>query len=234
MDQIFSQGISCNVFFVPHCKQADVSHDLLCKRLLFVLLISCAVRVASAEAACCLTRVTSLKLLHHWLIPSSAWEWCRKQKCVHGYKFWILCNQLRMNTCIASLCFPLYKVVYLASETFHYNAIDRAKSRGKKYALEKVPKVGRRFHRVGLPPKVSRSSDRWWCNVISCMSLSVFPSKCFQCRRLNWAIIMWLNPRDIFLLHCRWYTCVGGVVTRAAAPTAFTFLNVRTQQQELV
>ncbi|CAG5929104.1 unnamed protein product [Menidia menidia] len=49
---------------------------------------------------------------------------------------------------------PKTKVVYLASETFHYNAIDRAKSRGKKYALEKVPKVGRRFHRVGLPPKV--------------------------------------------------------------------------------
>uniref|UniRef100_A0A674M9D2 Phosphatidylinositol 4-kinase type 2 n=1 Tax=Takifugu rubripes TaxID=31033 RepID=A0A674M9D2_TAKRU len=49
---------------------------------------------------------------------------------------------------------PRTKVVYLASETFHYSAIDRAKSRGKKYALEKVPKVGRRFHRVGLPPKV--------------------------------------------------------------------------------
>ncbi|KAF4071724.1 hypothetical protein AMELA_G00276650 [Ameiurus melas] len=49
---------------------------------------------------------------------------------------------------------PNTKVVSLASETFHYNAIDRAKSRGKKYALEKVPKVGRRFHRVGLPPKV--------------------------------------------------------------------------------
>ncbi|XP_053086942.1 phosphatidylinositol 4-kinase type 2-beta [Pangasianodon hypophthalmus] len=49
---------------------------------------------------------------------------------------------------------PKTKVVSLASETFHYNAIDRAKSRGKKYALEKVPKVGRRFHRVGLPPKV--------------------------------------------------------------------------------
>uniref|UniRef100_A0A3P8ZRX1 Phosphatidylinositol 4-kinase type 2 n=1 Tax=Esox lucius TaxID=8010 RepID=A0A3P8ZRX1_ESOLU len=47
-----------------------------------------------------------------------------------------------------------HKVVYLVSETFHYNAIDRAKSRGKKYALEKVPKVGRHFHRVGLPPKV--------------------------------------------------------------------------------
>ncbi|XP_063075701.1 phosphatidylinositol 4-kinase type 2-beta [Engraulis encrasicolus] len=49
---------------------------------------------------------------------------------------------------------PKTKVVNLVSETFHYNAIDRAKSRGKKYALEKVPKVGRRFHRIGLPPKV--------------------------------------------------------------------------------
>ncbi|XP_029296554.1 phosphatidylinositol 4-kinase type 2-beta [Cottoperca gobio] len=65
---------------------------------------------------------------------------------------------------------PKTKVVYLASETFHYSAIDRAKSRGKKYALEKVPKVGRRFHRVGLPPKMGsfqlfvggyREADYW-------------------------------------------------------------------------
>lgn len=49
---------------------------------------------------------------------------------------------------------PKTKVVYLASETFHYSTINRAKSRGKKYALEKVPKVGRHFNRVGLPPKV--------------------------------------------------------------------------------
>lgn len=54
---------------------------------------------------------------------------------------------------------PFSQVVYLASETFHYSAIDRAKSRGKKYALEKVPKVGRRFHRVGLPPKVRERSN---------------------------------------------------------------------------
>ncbi|XP_061889401.1 phosphatidylinositol 4-kinase type 2-beta [Entelurus aequoreus] len=65
---------------------------------------------------------------------------------------------------------PKTKVVYLASETFHYNAIDRAKSRGKKYALEKVPQVGKHFHRVGLPPKVGsfqlfvegyREADYW-------------------------------------------------------------------------
>lgn len=49
---------------------------------------------------------------------------------------------------------PRTKVVNLASETFNYSAIDRVKSRGKKLALEKVPKVGQRFHRIGLPPKV--------------------------------------------------------------------------------
>lgn len=49
---------------------------------------------------------------------------------------------------------PKTKVVWLVSETFNYSAIDRAKSRGKKYALQKVPKVGRKFHRIGLPPKI--------------------------------------------------------------------------------
>lgn len=49
---------------------------------------------------------------------------------------------------------PKTRVVCLVSETFNYSAIDRAKSRGKKYALQKVPKVGRKFHRVGLPPKI--------------------------------------------------------------------------------
>ncbi|XP_053548543.1 phosphatidylinositol 4-kinase type 2-alpha isoform X1 [Bombina bombina] len=49
---------------------------------------------------------------------------------------------------------PRTKVVYLSSETFNYSAIDRVKSRGKRLALEKVPKVGQRFNRIGLPPKV--------------------------------------------------------------------------------
>ncbi|XP_033015887.1 phosphatidylinositol 4-kinase type 2-beta isoform X2 [Lacerta agilis] len=49
---------------------------------------------------------------------------------------------------------PKTKVIWIVSETFNYSAIDRAKSRGKKYALEKVPKVGKKFHRIGLPPKV--------------------------------------------------------------------------------
>ncbi|XP_013005447.1 phosphatidylinositol 4-kinase type 2-beta isoform X4 [Cavia porcellus] len=54
---------------------------------------------------------------------------------------------------------PKTKVVWLVSETFNYNAIDRAKAKGKKYALEKVPKVGRKFHRIGLPPKESNWID---------------------------------------------------------------------------
>ncbi|XP_054585746.1 phosphatidylinositol 4-kinase type 2-beta isoform X3 [Eptesicus fuscus] len=49
---------------------------------------------------------------------------------------------------------PKTRVVWLVSETFNYSTIDRAKARGKKYALEKVPKVGRKFHRIGLPPKI--------------------------------------------------------------------------------
>ncbi|KAM8938661.1 phosphatidylinositol 4-kinase type 2-beta isoform 2-T2 [Pelodytes ibericus] len=65
---------------------------------------------------------------------------------------------------------PKTKVVCLVSETFNYSAIDRAKSRGKKYALEKVPTVGRKFHRIGLPPKVGsfqlfvesyKEADHW-------------------------------------------------------------------------
>ncbi|XP_048220156.1 phosphatidylinositol 4-kinase type 2-beta isoform X2 [Perognathus longimembris pacificus] len=54
---------------------------------------------------------------------------------------------------------PKTKVVWLVSETFNYSAIDRAKSKGKKYALEKVPKVGRKFHRIGLPPKEANWID---------------------------------------------------------------------------
>ncbi|XP_077972541.1 phosphatidylinositol 4-kinase type 2-alpha-like [Styela clava] len=49
---------------------------------------------------------------------------------------------------------PKTKVVSFVSETFNYNAIDRAKTRTKKYTSEHFPTVGKRFHRIGLPPKV--------------------------------------------------------------------------------
>lgn len=49
---------------------------------------------------------------------------------------------------------PKTKVVRLASETFNYSAIDRTKARTKKNIYERVPSLGKRFHRIGLPPKV--------------------------------------------------------------------------------
>ena len=59
------------------------------------------------------------------------------------------------------------QVVYLASETFNYSAIDRVKSRGKRLALEKVPKVGQRFNRIGLPPKVGLPASAPACRRFS-------------------------------------------------------------------
>ena len=49
---------------------------------------------------------------------------------------------------------PKTKVVRLASDTFNYLRIDREKARAKKMVSEHFPKVGRHFHRLGLPPKV--------------------------------------------------------------------------------
>ncbi len=46
------------------------------------------------------------------------------------------------------------QVVHLASETFNYLRIDREKARAKRALSEHFPRVGRRFHRIGLPPKV--------------------------------------------------------------------------------
>lgn len=49
---------------------------------------------------------------------------------------------------------PKTKVVRLSSETFNYPRIDIEKARAKKVVSERFPKVGKRFHRIGLPPKV--------------------------------------------------------------------------------
>ena len=48
---------------------------------------------------------------------------------------------------------PPTKVVKLASETFNYLRIDVEKSKAKKVVNEHFPKVGRKFNRLGLPPK---------------------------------------------------------------------------------
>ncbi|XP_074594781.1 phosphatidylinositol 4-kinase II alpha [Brevipalpus obovatus] len=49
---------------------------------------------------------------------------------------------------------PKTRVIKLASKTFNYNAIDRAKSKTKRNLSERFPNVGRRFNRIGLPSKV--------------------------------------------------------------------------------
>ena len=54
-----------------------------------------------------------------------------------------------------------FQVVRLASETFNYLPLDREKARAKKIVNEKFPQVGKHFHRIGLPPKVSKEySDK--------------------------------------------------------------------------
>ena len=68
--------------------------------------------------------------------------------------FWVRHDKpFRMSRINTIWCF--IQVVHLVSETFNYNAIDRAKSKTKKYTSERFPAVGKRFHRIGLPPKVN-------------------------------------------------------------------------------
>ena len=49
---------------------------------------------------------------------------------------------------------PKTKIVKLASESFNYSAIDRAKSRTKRSIIEKFPRYRCHFNRIGLPPKI--------------------------------------------------------------------------------
>lgn len=53
-------------------------------------------------------------------------------------------------------------MVRLASETFNYSPIDRAKSKTKQFTMQKFEVIGKKFHRLGLPPKVSYISS---CNL---------------------------------------------------------------------
>jgi len=48
---------------------------------------------------------------------------------------------------------PKTRVVKLASSVFNYSKIDLEKLKAKKLVTEHFPKVGRKFHRLGLPPK---------------------------------------------------------------------------------
>ncbi|VDK78380.1 unnamed protein product [Onchocerca ochengi] len=49
---------------------------------------------------------------------------------------------------------PQTNVVALAAPTFNYGRIDRAKARTKQRIRTRYPEIGKRFHRIGLPPKV--------------------------------------------------------------------------------
>ncbi|XP_050438033.1 phosphatidylinositol 4-kinase type 2-beta isoform X2 [Adelges cooleyi] len=49
---------------------------------------------------------------------------------------------------------PKTKVAKLVSETFNYGRIDREKTRVKHAINDHFPKLGRRFHRLGLRPKI--------------------------------------------------------------------------------
>ena len=47
------------------------------------------------------------------------------------------------------------KVVWLAAESFYYGQLDRAATKAKRSMSERFPEIGRKFHRLGLPPKVT-------------------------------------------------------------------------------
>jgi len=49
---------------------------------------------------------------------------------------------------------PPTRVVWLAAESFYYGQIDRAATKAKRSMSERFPDLGRKFHRLGLPPKV--------------------------------------------------------------------------------
>lgn len=51
---------------------------------------------------------------------------------------------------------PKTKVARLVSETFNYGRIDREKTRMKHAINDHFPKLGRRFNRLGLRPKVCK------------------------------------------------------------------------------
>ena len=62
-------------------------------------------------------------------------------------------------------CYNL-QVVKLSSRTFNYNAIDRAKASTKSNINKSFPKIGKRFHRLGLPPKVCAPKINYTCTCL--------------------------------------------------------------------
>jgi len=83
---------------------------------------------------------------------------------------------------------PPTRVVWLAAESFFYGQIDRAATKAKRSMSERFPEIGRKFHRLGLPPKagsfqtfVSGYKDAdYWLRRFDSENLSEDASKNFQ------------------------------------------------------
>lgn len=83
---------------------------------------------------------------------------------------------------------PPTRVVWLAAESFYYGQIDRAATKAKRSMSERFPEIGRKFHRLGLPPKagsfqtfVSGFKDAdYWLRKFDSENLSEEASKNFQ------------------------------------------------------
>ena len=90
-------------------------------------------------------------------------KWCQRMccPCCFGRKC-LLHNQGYLSEAGASVVsewlqldiVPKTKLVWLASETFNYSRIAKAKSNAKKGIMAKTPAIGKRFKRLGLPLKV--------------------------------------------------------------------------------
>jgi len=83
---------------------------------------------------------------------------------------------------------PPTRVVWLAAESFYYGQIDRAATKAKRSMSERFPEIGRKFHRLGLPPKagsfqtfVSGYKDAdYWLRRFDSENLSEETAKNFQ------------------------------------------------------
>lgn len=105
-----------------------------------------------------------------------------KTPCIIPYKGTIH----HINVMFLNLFFDFFfQVVKLSSDTFNYSAIDRAKSRTKHSIMTKVPAVGKKFHRLGLPPKVKASLVQ--SNALSFLMtcVGVFSDQCLCSHRLD-------------------------------------------------
>jgi len=83
---------------------------------------------------------------------------------------------------------PPTRVVWLAAESFYYGQLDRAATKAKRSMSERFPEIGRKFHRLGLPPKagsfqtfVSGFKDAdYWLRRFDSENLSEETAKNFQ------------------------------------------------------